>query len=296
MDLKQLYYFSQIAKCENMTKAANELFIAQSALSIALSNLEKKIGINLFKREKGKLVLNEYGRILLKHTDDILSHYNQALAEIEALKEKDNNCIRIGIIDEYYFKNMILAFMSSHPEINIIQSTISPNTLKSEQLIYKEYDFIIAPLPADYHGLSHDIIATDDLFLLVPDHHPLVTKEFAALSDINGEDLIIPGSGYSFHDFILHLLDKENIKPKSIKECVIPIIHNLVIDGSGIALGITNIPHFDPNIKGLRRVPLKTDIKRQKALFYSSETALTQAQKSFRDFVISYFNSQDTTL
>lgn len=289
MNIRQLYYFRQIAKCENMTTAANELYIAQSALSIALANLEKNLGVKLFEREKGRLLLNDYGRILLRYADPILQNYDQALAEIEARKNQDKNSLRIGIIDPYYFKNVILSFIDSHPEVNIIQSTISPHALQPGHSLNTGYDFIIAPLPPDYQGLDYDIIAEDEPCLLVSCDHPLAAKGSATLSDINNEDLIIPGSGYSLHDFILYLLDAEGIHPRSIKECVIPIIHDMVIERSGLAIVVGNMLHLDLNTSGLCQLPLKTSIKRQKALLYSSESSLSPIQKSFREHVITYF-------
>lgn len=293
MNIRQLYYFRQIAKHENMTTAASELYIAQSALSIALANLEKNLGVKLFEREKGRLILNEYGKILLHYADIIIQNYDQALADIRAQKNLDSKTIRVGVIDEYFSREAILSFITTYPDINIVQSMIFPHMLQSDQLLHNNYDFIVAPLSQHHQGFAYDVIAEDELYLLVPESHPLASKGSVSLSDLNGEDLIIPGSGYSFHDFILHLLADKGIHPKNIKECIVSIIHEMVLEGSGIAIIINSMQHSDLAVDRLRKLPLDTHIKRQKALIYSSESVLSGPKRAFRDYIIGFFSKRN---
>ena len=53
MNLSQLYYFRTLARLQHYTKAAAELFIAQSTLSNAMANLERELGVPLFARKGG---------------------------------------------------------------------------------------------------------------------------------------------------------------------------------------------------------------------------------------------------
>ena len=55
MNLQQLYYFQKIAELKNYTKASEALMISQSTLSHSMANLEKELGIPLF-RKKGRIV------------------------------------------------------------------------------------------------------------------------------------------------------------------------------------------------------------------------------------------------
>lgn len=67
MELNQLYYFLAVAKTENITKAAQELFITQPALSRVILRLETELGTPLFDRRGGRLVLNENGELFLSY-------------------------------------------------------------------------------------------------------------------------------------------------------------------------------------------------------------------------------------
>lgn len=67
MDLLQLQYFRAIAQHENMTKAAEALFVSQPNLSTSMSRLESDLDVKLFERRRGKISLTPEGRLFLEH-------------------------------------------------------------------------------------------------------------------------------------------------------------------------------------------------------------------------------------
>lgn len=71
MDSKQLEFFEVIAETENITKAADKLFISKQALSKSLQNLENELGCLLFNRIDNRIYLNEKGRNLLLYAKKI---------------------------------------------------------------------------------------------------------------------------------------------------------------------------------------------------------------------------------
>ena len=85
MELNQLNYFRTVARLQNVTKAAEELYISQPNLSTAITKLESSLGVNLFERKKGKIKLTSNGELFL-------SHVNRAFQELEngldAIKER----------------------------------------------------------------------------------------------------------------------------------------------------------------------------------------------------------------
>ena len=72
MELRQLQYVIKIAECGTMLKAAQELYISQSGLTRSLKTLEKELGMELFDRINNRLILNEYGKILLQMKSQVL--------------------------------------------------------------------------------------------------------------------------------------------------------------------------------------------------------------------------------
>lgn len=87
--VKQLQYFCDIAETGNMSLVATRSFVSQTALSSALSRLEKELGVMLFDRAGKKLVLNDYGRTYLEYAKaacDILENGHQSLTAMKQEK------------------------------------------------------------------------------------------------------------------------------------------------------------------------------------------------------------------
>ena len=73
MELLQFRYFLTAAKYQHITKAAEELNIAQPALSQAIKRLEDELGTQLFDRKHNRIILNAYGELLVKRLIPIMS-------------------------------------------------------------------------------------------------------------------------------------------------------------------------------------------------------------------------------
>ena len=84
MELTQLQYFVAVAKSLHMTRTAEQLHVAQPALSQSISRLERELGVALFRREARRLALTPAGTYLLERLQAPLA----ALAELpEQLRE-----------------------------------------------------------------------------------------------------------------------------------------------------------------------------------------------------------------
>jgi DNA-binding transcriptional LysR family regulator len=70
--LRQLEIFEKVAKCEHVTKASIQLLLSQSAVSMAIAELERFAGAPLFERQGRRLILNDRGRQLLPEARDVL--------------------------------------------------------------------------------------------------------------------------------------------------------------------------------------------------------------------------------
>src|SRR5580700_3809958 len=73
MELQQLKYFREVAAREHVTRAAEKLFVSQSAISRAVTQLEEELGVPLFYRQGRAVVLSRYGRLFLEHVNRALS-------------------------------------------------------------------------------------------------------------------------------------------------------------------------------------------------------------------------------
>lgn len=84
LDSRKLLAFATLARVYSFTQAAKELSLTQSAVSHAISALEKDLGVRLFERMGRKVTITPAGQQLLQHTDVILAEMQHARADLAA--------------------------------------------------------------------------------------------------------------------------------------------------------------------------------------------------------------------
>ena len=97
MTLKEQNYVCALARCQSFSKAAEELFISQPALSIYISKLEKNLGAELFTRKDKKLVLTYTGKCYVEKAKKMLRLENEFTAQLAKIKGERAGLIRIGM-------------------------------------------------------------------------------------------------------------------------------------------------------------------------------------------------------
>ena len=97
MDLASLRYFKAVAETQNMSKAAKNLFVSQSALSKSIRTLENELGGSLFQRTGKNLVLNDGGRILLRYANEILNQYSLMETELSDCFGRESTTVSVSI-------------------------------------------------------------------------------------------------------------------------------------------------------------------------------------------------------
>lgn len=73
---KELYYFTEVANCENMSRAAERIGIAQPSLSSSIKKLEQYIGVDLLVRHKTGITLTQAGKQLLTHAKQMQQYWD----------------------------------------------------------------------------------------------------------------------------------------------------------------------------------------------------------------------------
>jgi len=97
MELRQLRYFIAIARCGSFSKAAAEVFVAQSALSHQLAQLEEELGAPLFHRTRRGVELTEAGRIFHAHATAILRQVEDAKSSVRNAEGEPSGKVVFGI-------------------------------------------------------------------------------------------------------------------------------------------------------------------------------------------------------
>lgn len=217
MDLKQLEYMVQIAEEKNITKAAEKLFITQSALNQQLLKLEKDLGATLFYRSRTNWHLTEVGEIYISTAKEILGLKKETYNRISDLINMKNTHLSIGLTPERgisMFASVYPEFHKLHP--HVIVEPIELSVREQEVMINRrELDVGFLTLSDDMQKSDNIYISIlkEDIIVAIPSSHPLAKK--------GGMD------SYLLNDIDLEMLKEDNFvlisKGSTIREAINPI-------------------------------------------------------------------------
>lgn len=134
--IRQLEIFNAVVEYGQVTKAAQKLFLTQSAVSLALNEMENQLGGALFDRTGRRLELNDRGRYLLPMSHEIidkLEDLNDLMNEKDGKFAGSLNLVASSTIGNYVLPYLITAFRSLHPDVYF--NMLVSNTRRAEKLI-----------------------------------------------------------------------------------------------------------------------------------------------------------------
>lgn len=138
MEIRVLRYFLEIAREENMTRAAEKQHISQPSLSKEIKKPEEELGHDLFVRANKSMHLTNEGMLLRKRAEDILSMTDKTIEEFSQLDGITGGEIRIGCAESYlikYLARSIKSFKEQYP--NFIFHIFSGDTEPVAELFVK---------------------------------------------------------------------------------------------------------------------------------------------------------------
>lgn len=121
MEIRVLRYFLEVAREENITKAAAFLHVSQPTLSRQLKELEEELGRPLFVRSSHRIHLTDEGQLLRKRAEDILDMVDKTASEFKSLDEITGGDIRIGCAESSglsFFMHAARAVQKRYPNIH----------------------------------------------------------------------------------------------------------------------------------------------------------------------------------
>lgn len=150
LELYRVFY--TVAKCGSLTKAAQELFISQPAVSQAIKQLEGQLGVSLFNRtHRGMELSAAGGKLIYKQVEDALRLLDDAENTLTQLKTTATGTIRIGATDSIFYHvlaDKIALYNLKYPTVKFeLISSTSPYTVS--QLKEGKCDIAFVNLPMD---------------------------------------------------------------------------------------------------------------------------------------------------
>lgn len=118
----RLKVFQSVAKNLSFTKASQELFVSQPAITKHIQELESTYQARLFDRQGSKISLTEAGKLLLEHCGRILEDYKRLEYEMHLLHNEYTGELRLGAsttIAQYVLPPLLASFIKKFPQVNL---------------------------------------------------------------------------------------------------------------------------------------------------------------------------------
>lgn len=201
MELLQLRYFRVVARREHMTKAAEELSIAQPSLSKTIRRLEQEIGVRLFDRQGRSLQLNRFGKAFLEHVDTLFSELEEGRRKVRDMAGLEQGEVSLCAASTYGLPDILHRFQMLHPAVRFHLSQCSLAEMP-QRLETGACDFCFLSLPLVKPGIQWETLLTEELLLVVPAMHRLAEQESVPLSEVAHEAVVIEKIGSGLRDLV----------------------------------------------------------------------------------------------
>lgn len=207
MDLHYLRIFYEVAKEGSFTKAANRLYINQSAVSIQVKKFEELLNTKLFDRSSKKIKLTYSGEVLYKMAEEIFQKVKRAEKEMSRIIELDKAKISIGaspVIGEPLIPKLMKGFSMVHSEIEYDIRIAEKKTLLK---LLREGELDVILLDAEHITDSNlEVIDVKDFpYVLVS------KKDYTSLEELSKDTLITRNYIHNNEEAIATLENKYKI-------------------------------------------------------------------------------------
>ena len=175
--LRQLQVFIAIAHHQNLTRAADELAMSQSAASSALKDFEHQFGVQLFDRAGKRLQLNEQGRLVRPKAEALLAQAQDF--EQTLLRHAEAGPLNVGAtlsIGNYLAVGMMAQYMTAHPDATVRLDVANTRQIADKVL---NYELDIGLIEGELNHPELDIIPWqhDELALFCHPQDALAQKQ-----------------------------------------------------------------------------------------------------------------------
>ena len=197
MNTKQMDYIIETAKTLNLSRAAENLFISQPALSYQIKVIEEEVGFAIFDRVGKSIRLTPAGQQLVTSLQRISVDLQFAIEQAQNMGEIYTDSIKIGFASRsalYYLPEAMKLFEQMHPDVQIVPEIQAPNDSLTA-FLHKELDLILLP-KQEAQKLSNVVIHPlyiSQIYLLCQQTDPLAQLDRVTAQDLAGRTLLVNG-------------------------------------------------------------------------------------------------------
>ena len=294
LDLKKLTYLEAVYRDKNFTKASEELYISQPAISTAISSLEKEYKLRLLTRTPKDVTFTPEGEKFMIHVSRILNDCRTAEEALADMSEETGSTLRLGLSPTLGAELLPLLYDELFPAWPHARIFIDEGTCQNhiDRLKADVISLAYNGIPASIDTDSLDIIpvtASEICMLMHPDH-PLADHETVSVEELEPEMLAMLGATSIMRSMILKEFEKHGCIPNIVSNheqinCMIQMIHL----GNCIGFINTNKRHQASGCGDLVICPLKDPLLMEAGFIKKKGKHLSRLENEVVSFVRSLY-------
>lgn len=299
MELNQLKCFQAVARTESITKAAEEYFITQSALSRVILRLENELGTPLFDRKSGRITLNEKGKLFLAHVNVAMKELEEGVKEVTG-DNGGSNVYMYNYLATNVFETITSRCQAEFPDLEFQNHNYETN--EPEDPIRKFAPHILMTPCCDVKGYSVAREYREKWCVLMNKKYKCSLPEDAksvTLEELTHENIAFFGSEYD-KEFITSTFAARGLVPK------LQVVANTAESGELInrckAIGLVTFNNYLHIVNGIEKMPIKAlmvrdcDFSRPVYLMKKSKFPANDGQRAALEFIVNFLDEDNDNI
>ena len=292
LELYRVFY--TVAKCGSLTKAAEELYISQPAVSQSIKQLENQLGVRLFNRtHRGMELSAQGGKMIFPEVERALGLLGAAENRVAEMQTAATGVIRIGASDtifEYFLADKIVDFHEKFPAVKIeLMADFTPDTIEKLKANRCDVAFVNLPIEVDPELTLHgNCMRLNDIFIVGEKYKELANGGTVSLSKLKEYPLVMMDKNTVARRSLTNFLGAHGVELQpSIEVGSWDLMKRLVQRGMGV--GIIPREYAKGRLGDGELFEVKTDPAlptRSVGMLLSKNATASYALHSFIEFVL----------
>ena len=284
MTIRHLKIFICVCKHCNMTKAAEELFIAQPAVSNTIAEIEKNYNVKLFERINKRLFLTDEGKKLLIKAQEVISAFNEF--EEQALNSSKKPLLKIGsslTIGKQKLPHLLRTLKETYTDMDF-QVSVNQTSIIENKILNGTLDFAFIQSKPYNQNIKSRLIDCNTLIAVCGPEYDI--PDTVTLKNLCKHDLLLREDESVSREFLDHIFALENIVVTPVMES---ISNQALISAAKQNLGVTIMPEelLTRQLENgtLRKITvLDYEFTRNSYLIYHKDKSFGTVKKEIFDF------------
>ncbi|MEW5892120.1 MAG: LysR family transcriptional regulator [Pseudomonadota bacterium] len=290
---RRLQVFYTVAKQLSFTKAAEQLFMTQPAVTFQVKQLEEHFNARLFERSHGKISLTPAGELALNYAERILNLTAEMEARVSELTGQVSGPLLIGAsttIAEYILPRMLGEFKQRHPETQARLTVANSETIENK-VAEHTLDLGLIESPSHHPNLVTRACCEDELVMICAPMSELAKLSVATPKYLASFPYITRESGSGTREVIDDYFNHNGVPADELNLSMElgsrEAIKGAVAAGLGFAIVSSTTVAKEVKLGELAAVPLNPPLRRQLTLVYPQEKFRSKLLQAFLDYMAS---------